>query len=113
MTTIIDPGTGSEAVFFNKTGIAILNQSSSGPSISIAVGPVAGRVILIATDTQPGGPVQANVKLSADFQPGDEFWLIPDANSWQVIDENGTILSTARTYAKVANITGGPNWVTT
>ena len=93
MTTVIDPGTGSESVFFNKSGTAILNQSSSGTSNSIDVGPVAGRVILIATDTQPGGPVQATVNLSSDFLPGDEFWLA-DAVSWQVIDEHGNILPT-------------------
>lgn len=97
MTTVIDPGTGSEAAFFNKSGTAILNQSSSGPTNSISVSPVAGRTILNATDSSPGGPVQATVNLSASFQIGDEFLFRPigaGASSWQVIDDGGNSLPT-------------------
>lgn len=108
MTTVIDPGTESEAVFFNKSGTAILHLSTSGSNNAIAVDGIAGRVILFATNSQPDGPVQGTVNLSSNFQPGDEFWLFSQS-IFLVVDENGTTLPTAEKYTKVG---GTRNWVT-
>ena len=112
MTTVIDPGASDEAVFFNKSGTAILNINITDPTVTTTIPAVAGRVIVVpvsASDAQP------TLVLDANFQPGDEVRILPrDSHYYYLQDEFGNVLEHAEFIVcfKISNGTGpSTNWV--
>jgi hypothetical protein len=115
MTTVIDPGTSGESVFFNKSGTAILNITLDAGG-SETVDAVAGTVFVIGTCPSPDSSNPQTLTFSPDFQPGDEFWFIPRTHFWNIVDENGNHLISNPTgtvgFIKVStSSTTLPNWV--
>jgi hypothetical protein len=78
MTTVIDPGTGSEAVVFNKSGTAILNVALTN-DFTMTIPAVAGRVIVnvsyTITGPDPLGWTTPAFTTDSGFQIGDEIWV--------------------------------------
>lgn len=79
MTTVIDPGTGGEAVVFNKSGTAILNVSLTD-SFTMTVPHIAERIILSLsfpqTGPDPTGWSSPVFTVGSDFEIGDEVWIV-------------------------------------
>jgi hypothetical protein len=132
MTTVIDPGTGSEAVVFNKSGTAILNVTLSITGATVfAIPAIASRVIvnvinpvippLVYGEVYPGLPSPA-FNLDPNFQIGDEVWVLSHTSITQpqfevsvsLNDEAGNLLTqeVGSGVIKIANGSGTPpNWL--
>jgi hypothetical protein len=110
MTTVTD----GVNIVYNRGGTAIVHATTSGPLNDIDVSPVAGRTIILATDSQAGnGPNQPTINISDSFEIGDELmftWYGP--GSFQAKDSNGVIITIGKHNIKVSN-TAGPynNWL--
>ncbi len=78
MTTVVDPGTGGEAVVFNKGGTAILNVALTN-GFTMTIPHVAGRVIVnisyLITGPDPLGWTPPVFTTDSGFEIGDEIWV--------------------------------------
>ncbi len=104
MTTVIDGTT----IVYNRSGTAIVHATTSGPLNDIDVSPVAGRTIIIATDSQPGGPNQPTLNISDDFELGDVLMFKSLLGFFQAKDSNGVIIGISMHNIKISDISG-PN----
>jgi hypothetical protein len=120
MTTVIDPGTGGEAVVFNKSGTAILNAVVDPMTNNYDAPAVAGRVVVLVTKAANTG--SGTVTLSSSFDVGDEVTVVGEnSSSWSTLDENSTVIAgsvatgTAVTVKKVKASATAPQsaWIVT
>jgi len=109
MTTVID----GASIVYNRGGTAIVHVTTSGPLNDIDVSPVAGRTVILATDSQNGnGPNQPTINISDSFEIGDELMFTWYSGFFQAKDANGVIITIGNHNIKVSN-TAGPyhNWL--
>jgi hypothetical protein len=107
--------TSTEPIF-NRCGTAIVNVSAVDSDPPTLIPALAGRVVVLATNTNTNPGTGPYLALSPDFQQGDEFWLYATQElSWNINDEFGNLLlfeGQKQGYIKIANGDGTPsNWL--